>query len=152
VPTLTLLSSVRHPTGVELLVRRAAALVLALTLGNAGWVECAGWEATPEARMDCCTDGGACPMHDESSEQGTRSTGGVTQAQADSCCAVSGHGSSTPSAPGFSMSLSAALVASPIPSIGPVNLAEAPLDGWRAHVPLSVSEVPKHLLLSVFLI
>ena len=139
-----------HPTVVELLLRRAAALVVALTLGAAGLAECAGWQATPEARMACCTDSGACPMHG-SSESGSRSEQVVTQAQADSCCAASGGSESTPSAPTFSISLSAALVA-PLPTIEPVTALSAPLDSWREHVPLPGSQAPKHLLLSVFLL
>ena len=135
------------------LVRRAAALILALTLGSAGWVECAGWEATPEARMTCCSESGACPMSDEeSTDQGTPSAGTVTQAEADSCCAASDNDNSTPSALAFSISLSAALVANPIGSFGPVTLAPAPFDARRADVPLPGRQVPTHLLLSVFLI
>ena len=52
-----------HPRVVDLLFRRTAALVVVLTLGAAGWAECAGWQATPEARMACCLGSGDCPMH-----------------------------------------------------------------------------------------
>ena len=76
----------------------------------------------------------------------------VTQAHADSCCAASDKDDSTPSALAFSISLSAALVAGPLPAMEPVLAPLAPLDAWRAHVPLPGAQVPKHLLLSVFLI
>lgn len=140
-----------HPRVVELPFKRAVGLVLALMLGAAGWAECAGWQVTPEARMDCCSDSGACPMHG-SSEPGSRSERVVTQAQADGCCAASGDTESTPSAPALAISLSAALVASAFPTIGPVIAPPALLDAWRAHLPLVVGQVPKHVLLSVFLI
>ena len=71
-----------HPRVVELLLRRTAALVVVLTLGAAGWAECAGWQATPEARMACCSSSGDCPMHG-STEPGAGSERVVTQAQAD---------------------------------------------------------------------
>ena len=139
-----------HPTVVELLFRRAAALVVALTLGAAGWAECAGWQATPEARMACCSDSDVCPMHG-STEPGSGSGSLVTQAQADSCCAASDADDSTPSAGAFSLSLTAALVISPLATLAPVT-TPALLDAWRAQVPLPGAHVPKHVLLSVFLI
>ena len=139
-----------HPTVVKLLFRRAAALLVALTLGAAGWAECAGWQATPEARMACCLDSAVCPMHG-SPEPGSGSGSLVTQAQADSCCAASDANDSTPSAGAFSLSLSAILVTSPLATLAPVT-APAPLDAWRAQVPLSGAHVPKHVLLSVFLL
>ena len=140
-----------HPTVVELLFRRAAAFVVALTLGAAGWVECAGWQATPEARMACCSDGNVCPMHG-SPEPGSGSRRVVTQAQADTCCAASDADDSTPSAGAFSLSLSAALVTSPLATtLAPVT-TRALLDAWCAQVPLPGAHVPKHVLLSVFLI
>jgi len=139
-----------HPTVVELLFRRAAALVVALTLGAAGWAECAGWQATPEARMACCLDSAVCPMHG-SPEPGSGSGSLVTQAQADSCCAASDANDSTPSAGAFSLSLSATLVTNPLATLAPVT-APAPLDASRTHVPLPGAQVPKHVLLSVFLL
>ncbi|MEQ1908113.1 MAG: hypothetical protein ABMA15_04780 [Vicinamibacterales bacterium] len=139
-----------HPTLVDLLFRRAAALVVALTLGAAGWAECAGWQATPEARMACCSDSDVCPMHG-SPEPGSGFGRVVTQAQADNCCAASDTDDSTPSAGAFSLSLSAALVTSRLATMAPVT-TPAPLDAWRAHVPLPGAHVPKHVLLSVFLL
>jgi len=134
-----------------MLVRRAAALVVILTLGAAGWAECAGWQATPEARMACCSGSGDCPMHG-STEPGAGSERVVTQAQADSCCAASDTDDSTPSAEAFSLSLSAALVTSTLSVIAPITAPPAQFDAWRTHLPLPVGQVSKHVLLSVFLI
>lgn len=139
-----------HPTVVDLLFRRAAALVVALTLGAAGWAECAGWQGTPEARMACCSDSDVCPMHG-SPEPGSGSGSVVTQAQADNCCAASGTDDSTPSAGAFSLSLSVALVTSPLATMAPVT-TPALLGAWRVQVPLPGAHVLKHVLLSVFLL
>lgn len=100
--------------------------------------------------MACCSDTGPCPMHG-ASESGSHAERVVTQAQADSCCAASDQSESTPTAPAFSISLTAALVA-PLPTIEPVLALSAPLGFWREHIPLPGSSAPKHLLLSVFLI
>ena len=43
---------------VELVLRRSAALVVVLAFAAAGWAECAGWQASPEARMACCLGSG----------------------------------------------------------------------------------------------
>ena len=76
----------------------------------------------------------------------------VTQAQADSCCAASDTNPSTPSDEAFSLPLSAALVASTFSTLASIMAPPASLDAWRTHVPLPVGQVPKHVLLSVFLI
>ena len=138
-----------HPKNVELLLRRTAALVVAITLAAAGWAECGGWQASPEARMSCCS-GSDCPMHG-STKPRPGSERVVTQAQADSCCAASGTDDSTPSAVAFSLSLSASLVPSTLSTLAPI-LAPASFAAWRTHVPFTVSQVAKHVLLSVFLI
>jgi hypothetical protein len=140
-----------HPKNVELLLRRTAAFVVALALAAAGWAECAGWQASPEARMACCSGNGDCPMHG-STEPGNSSERVVTQAQADSCCAASGTDDSTPSAVAFSLSLSAALMPSTLSTLAPILAAPASFAAWRAHVPFTISQVAKHVLLSVFLI
>jgi hypothetical protein len=140
-----------HPRVVELLFRRTAALVVAITLGGAGWAECAGWQATPEARMACCSGSGHCPMHG-STESSTGSESVATQAQADSCCAASDTNDSTPSPGAFSLSLSAALVNSTLTTLAPIVAPPVSFEAWRTHVPLPVGQVPRHVLLSVFLI
>jgi hypothetical protein len=140
-----------HPTVVNLLLRRMAALVVVLTIGSAGWAECAGWQATPEARLACCSGSGDCPMHG-STESSAGSERVVTQAQADSCCAASETNDSTPSPGAFSLSLSAALVTSTLTTLAPIAAPPALFEAWRTHVPLPAGHVPKHVLLSVFLI
>ena len=139
-----------HPTVVDLL-RRTAALVVVLSLGSTGWAECAGWLATAEARLACCSGNGDCPMHG-STEPGAGSETVITQAQADSCCLASDTNDSTPSTEVFSLSLSAALVHSTLDTLAPIVAPSASFDAWRTHVPLPVGRVQKHVLLSVFLI
>ena len=110
---------------------------------------CAGWEPTPEARMACCLDEATCPMHHKSSATG-RAGDAVTQAQADSCCAASDGDDSAASASAFVPVVSLGPVTSPISDAG--SPPDAWLDSRRDAVPLPGSHVPKHLLLSVFLI
>jgi len=138
-----------HPRNVELLLRRTAAFVVALALGAAGWAECAGWQASPEARMACCLSSD-CPMHGSTEPSGGSES--VTQAQADRCCAASETDDSTPSAVAFSLSLSAALLPSTLAALAPIMAPSAPFAAWRTHAALPVGQVPKHVLLSVFLI
>lgn len=122
----------------------AALLTLAIAVGQAG--VCAGWMATPEARMACCADDGHCPMHE--SEHG--STRVVTQAEADRCCALSeqDHSTSLPSSAPFFVSPGTVL--SPVPAL--IAEPQAHVGLWRASVPIPAAHVPRHLLLSVFLV
>jgi hypothetical protein len=124
----------------------AFALVFALSAGNLAL--CAGWEATPEARMACCSHGGTCPMHkaDSSGEKIKRL---VSQRDADRCCAAAERGS-TPSAPSFVSSIAVV----PMPVAHPIITAAVPpnFDSWRNLVPIRVRTIPKHLLLSVLLV
>ena len=137
-----------HPTKVELLLRRAAALVVALSLGAAGFAECAGWRATPEARMACCSQDDGCPMH-RSTEPGARRA--ITQVQADSCCASAGSDDATPSAGLSASALSQALFTSTFSTSAPI-IDPVRLDLWRTGVPRPVGHVARHALLSTFLI
>src|SRR5436309_3910490 len=68
-------------------LRRSAAFVAALAWCAGNVAVCAGWQATPEARMACCMDGTTCPMH-KSDHREHSSTHSVSQTQADSCCAA----------------------------------------------------------------
>jgi hypothetical protein len=142
-------TAVQHPRYVVTSSRRLAAMlgVLTLWIGNPG--VCAGWRATPEARMACCDEGPVCPMH--GSELHTSdSTHAGTQEQADSCCAGSERNDWATAASTFVLSGSLALDAGPLPVVVPML---APHSGaGRAVVPLAPSRVPKHLLLSVFLV
>ena len=58
---------------VRIFIRRLAAVILTMGLLAGNAAVCAGWLATPEARMACCAEGGDCPMHkDESRRSGSR--------------------------------------------------------------------------------
>lgn len=131
------------------MTRRAAAIVAVLTLFVGNVAVCAGWQASPEARMSCCTSGTSCPMH-KSAARSTGSKHTISQAQADSCCAAaSARTQSATSRPTFVPLNTMALF---VPA-APIVLAAVPaLRQWRALAPLPLSPVPKHLLLSVLLI
>ena len=120
-----------------------------LMLGVGDLAVCAGWRATPEARMACCQDEATCPMH-HSESHGSRSKHLITQAQADDCCAGSERNESATTRTSFVASAIVALVPASIPLV--VTLNAPALQAWRAFVPLPVSPVPKHLLLSVLLV
>jgi len=126
--------------------------VLALTvamLASNGWI-CAGWAATPEARMACCEDEDTCPMH-EGDAAGSGDAHAVTQVQADSCCATSEQKNSSQSSP-----TSVATISSAVLGTGVVLPVSAPArvlsDAWRTVVPIPIGPVPRHVLLSVFLV
>jgi hypothetical protein len=130
-------------------IRRLAALaaVLMLCIGNVA--VCSGWQATPEARMACCQDEATCPMH-KSESHGSRTKHHVTQVQADNCCAGSERNDSATTRAAFAPSAIVALVPADIPLV--VTPSVPALQEWRAFIPLPVSTIPKHLLLSVFLV
>jgi hypothetical protein len=131
-------------------LRRISVLTLMLALVDAHVAVCAGWQSTPEARMDCCTDDCACPMHESRSDR-SGSAKSVTQSEADSCCASSEREDSSPSNPSALASISnvvlgeAVVIPSPIPSL-------VLSDHWRTVIPVPIAPVPRHLLLSVFLV
>lgn len=88
-------------------------------------------------------------MH-KSDEQGSDSTDAISQADADSCCAASESPNPTPASPIFALALPpATLLQQLFESAPPFTVA---LDAAGEPVPLASSPVPKHLLLSVFLI
>jgi hypothetical protein len=90
-----------------------------------------------------------CPMHKSESHHHA-SHHRVTQTQADSCCAGSERNDSATSRTTFVSSGTVALVVATVPVVvAPIVPA---LQEWRALVPLRVSPVPKHLLLSVLLV
>lgn len=123
------------------------ATILTLSVGNVAL--CAGWQATPEARMACCQNGQSCPMH-KSASPGPRAKRTITQAQADNCCAATAnHTQSSDVAFTFALPGITALPATHDAVVSSPVLA---LQEWRAFVPLPVSPVPKHLLLSVLLV
>ena len=144
-----MVASLQHPTDVVSVIRRLAALTSVLTLCVGNVAVCAGWQATPEARMACCMDDTDCPMHKSESHHHA-SHHQVTQTQADSCCAGSERNDSATTRAAFASSGIVALVPVSIPLV--VTPSVPALQEWRAFYPLPVSTVPKHLLLSVFLV
>jgi hypothetical protein len=143
-------SAVEHSRDVVRLVHRLAALVLTFGLVAGNAAICAGWLPSPEARMACCAEGGNCAMHKGDSH---RSGSGrvLTQAQADSCCASSeGQNSNQPN-PSFVAAITVAVL-----GVGVVRPANVPAlvlsDAWRTSAPISIAPVPRHILLSVFLV
>jgi len=131
------------------LVRRLVALAFTFGLMAGNAAVCAGWMPTPEARMACCADGGECPMHKGDSHR-SGSTRVLTQVQADSCCASSAANSNQVN-PSFVDAITAAVLGA-----GVVLPADVPAlvlsDAWRTSAPIPISPVPKHVLLSVFLV
>jgi hypothetical protein len=132
------------------LVRRLAVLALTFGLMAGNAAICAGWMPTPEARMACCADDAECPMHKGDSHHS--GFGRVpTQAQADSCCALSAGKTASQSNPTFVGAITVSVLGA-----GTVLPAKIPAfvlsDGWRTSAPMPVAAVPKHVLLSVFLV
>ncbi len=89
-------------------------------------------------------------MHkDHSDESGSRRL--ITQAQADACCAASEREQSNSSNPTAVTATSAAVL-----GVGVVVPATTPAlvltDGWRTDAPIHSPPVPRHILLSVFLV
>lgn len=135
---------------VGMVLHRLSALAVSLVLLAGNLAVCAGWAATPEARMACCVDGDTCPMHKGESHH-SHSAQVITQAQADTCCAASERDQSSQSSPAFVVAFSSAPL-----DLGVVLQPPAPArvlrDSWRAFAPSPVAAVPKHVLLSVFLV
>jgi hypothetical protein len=134
--------------GLVTLVQRLSVVVLCLALIAGNAAVCAGWASTPEARMACCADEESCPMHQGESGVSGRQ---LTQAQADSCCASSEREQSNSSNPTLLAVISSAVLGSGItlPAIAPALVIS---DGWRTASPIPKAAVPRHVLLSVFLV
>jgi hypothetical protein len=126
-------------------MKRVATIVCVLTLAQGAVAVCAGWQSTPEERLDCCQDA-ACPLHHHDEAVPGAS---VTQSAADDCCALSSSPESGPSAVAFAPIITLAVLRSLPPSV--VTLAPAPLL-FSLDAPSPPAHVPKHLLLSVFLV
>ena len=116
--------------------------------GNAA--VCAGWLPTAEARMACCADGVECPMHKgDSDRSGPERV--ITQAQADSCCAAAEGQDSDQSNPSSVTAITAAVLG--VGVVLPANVPALVLsDAWRTSAPIPITPIPKHVLLSVFLV
>jgi hypothetical protein len=75
----------------------------------------------------------------------------LTQAQADSCCASSERKNSDQSNPSFVTAITAAVLGGGV--VLPASVPALVLsDAWRTTAPIPVAPVPKHVLLSVFLV
>jgi hypothetical protein len=100
--------------------------------------------------MACCADGGTCPMHKgESHDSGYQQV--IPQAQADACCAASEGQHSNQSAPSFITVISSAVLGAGV--IRPVSIPSLVVsDAWRTVAPMPIAPVPRHVLLSVFLV
>ena len=70
------------------MARRLAAVLVVFVMFGVGVAPCAGWESSAKARHDCCVEG-QCPDQVEADSHSGSHPGGVTQAQADQCCANS---------------------------------------------------------------
>ena len=135
-----------HPKGVRSVLRRVTSVICVLACAQSAMAQCAGWQATPEARLECCRDG-ACPLHHHD-DAAPRTV--VTQATADDCCAQAARHGSSPSATVFASTITLAVLHSSPPvvmSIAPATPLAAP---WETASP--PTRVPKHVLLSVLLV
>jgi len=123
-----------------------ASVICVLALAQSAMAHCAGWQATPEARLECCQDGG-CPLHHDD-EAAPRTQ--VTQAAADDCCAQSARDESSPSATAFASTITLA----DLHSLPPVVMSVVPAMPLAApwETPSPPTRVSKHLLLSVLLV
>ena len=100
--------------------------------------------------MACCSESGECPMH-KGDSQSSGSARVLTQAQADSCCASSERKNSDQTNPSFVTAISAAVLG--VGVVLPANVPSLVLsDAWRTSAPIPIAPVPKHVLLSVFLV
>jgi hypothetical protein len=143
---------VAHPEAAVRFVHHLSAVVLAIALfvGNVG--VCPGWAATPQARMACCEDG-TCPMRrggpsDRSASDSART---VSQAQADSCCASSEREESTQPELAYIVAATHAVLGDGV--LMPASIPALVLsEHWRTVSPIPTTPVPRHVLLSVFLV
>jgi hypothetical protein len=132
------------------MARQLSAIVMSLALFAGHTAVCAGWAPTPEARMACCAEDGTCPMH-KGESHGTGSGRMISQVQADNCCAASERESSSQPNPPFVAAITSAVLGTAI--VLPASVPALVLsDGWRTSAPIPIAPVPKHVLLSVFLV
>ena len=131
------------------LTRHIAAVVAVLALGAGNVAVCAGWQATAKARMACCMSSTTCPMQSSEGHEHT-SKRSVSQTQADGCCAASSQRRES-SSPGSSFAISNVVALVPVAVFSVPTTVVSP-QASRARAPFRVSSVPKHLLLSVFIV
>jgi hypothetical protein len=100
--------------------------------------------------MACCEEGDPCPMHEAQSDN-SGDARGISQAQADACCAASEHQHPSQSSPSLIMVISSAVLGAGVVLPAPV-LSLVTSDAWRTAAPSPLVPVPRHVLLSVFLV
>jgi hypothetical protein len=89
-------------------------------------------------------------MH-KSESQGSGVHRALTQAEADSCCASSERDKSSPSVRTFAAIISPAVLGAAVAL--PLTIPTLVLrDAWRVLAPIPTAPIPKHVLLSVFLV
>jgi hypothetical protein len=75
----------------------------------------------------------------------------ITQVQADNCCASSERENSSQSSPKFVAAISSAVLGTGV--VMPASVPALVLsDGWRPAAPTRAGPIPRHVLLSVFLV
>ena len=129
------------------LMTRFVAILVLVVLPTSAWAQCAGWQSTAEARMECCAQEEQRPMHAVTDASVSHT---LTQQQADTCCALSERAPSTPSSSSQIAPVTLALVSTPVAVVLPDF--ELLRKEWQSFVPIAASPVPRHILLSVFLI
>ena len=131
-------------------MQRWLATLLGLMLTAGPIALCAAVTPSPEARMACCSENDTCPMHDGAT-QSSGSHHQPSQSQADQCCVASERG-----APRQSMPMTVGVLSTPVVDASVLLPLQVPAlvrtDAWRTTTPLLVTPVPRHLLLTVFLI
>jgi len=127
--------------------RRAVVAVIVIYMASGSLELCAGWQASPAARVACCEDELTCPQH-PSSDAGAMVT--PTQAAADLCCATSEQNDS----PQQASAVHSATTVAPIVSVTSHTLVPTTtlLHFWPPFVPPPGRQIHTHLLFSVFLI
>lgn len=130
-------------------LKRAVSAMLFVLLFAGDFVVCAGWQASPEARMACCENGTACPMR-HAGEAGNNTKTALTQSDADRCCASSEQHESAPS--GLAFVPMVALTPAPVRFSPMTWFTQRSFGAWEPAIPPPSSHVPIQVLLSVFLI
>jgi hypothetical protein len=138
----------RHARYVLMVGRRLIVLSLMLTLSSAQSVLCAGWSATPDDRMACCSDGGGCRKHDADAHGTPSDHARSSQSDADTCCAAAERDGSAQSPVVLALLLEP--VAGSITAAAPATALTA-AERHALH-PVAISPVPRYLLLSVLLV
>ena len=135
-------------------MRAALRHIIVLTVIAAALVPdarlCAGWNSTPEARMDCCQAESDCPMHGGGQMPSAAHSRALSQARADACCATSEQGSSSRTSQVTALQQPAVLASiAGWPAVVPVPSASG-----ESRQPLAANSPPiaRHLLLSVIIV